>query len=314
MTIAVFPGQIRPLVEGRLPDWLDARFFNTGDELVALAADAEIGWFDYFSEGIGPMLEAFQRAEKLRWLITMSAGLDYMPLDMLTGRGVMITKGSGLTSAPIAEYTVMGMLALAKGFRQVLHAQDRREWLQDSPGKRQLAGSRALIVGFGAIGRELARRLTAFDVEVVGVTRSGGDGLLGLDDWRPRLGEFDWVILAAPATADTRHMIGAEELAAMKSDAILVNIARGTLVDQQALTEALADMRIGGAMLDVTEPEPLPADDPLWSFDNVHITMHLTGRSQTSAFVDTTERLLANLDIYRSGQPPRPLFDPALGY
>ena len=314
MTVAVLPGSLRDSLAPRLPAWLDARFFDNGEELVALAPEAEIGWFDYFVDGIASTVEAVRRAEKLRWLVTIGAGVDFLPLDILIPRGVMITKGSGLNSVAVAEYTVMGMLALAKNYREVIRAQDRREWLADSPGKRQLAGSRALLIGYGAIGKDIARRLRAFDVDVVPVSRSGGDGVLLPDTWQARLGEFDWVILAAPATDDTRHMIGAPELAAMKADAVLVNIARGTLVDQQALAHALSEMRIGGALLDVTEPEPLPADDPLWSFDNVHVTMHLSGRAQDTVYAGAAERFLANLEVYRAGNPPQPLYDPSAGY
>lgn len=314
MTVAVLPGSLRASLAPRLPAWLDARFFDNGDELVALAPQAEIGWFDYFQEGIAPIAEAVRQAEKLRWLVTIGAGVDFLPLDILIARGVMITKGSGLNAVAVAEYTVMAMLAQAKNYREVVRAQDRRDWLADSPGKRQLAGSRALLVGYGAIGRELAQRLRAFAVEVIPVSRSGRDGALRADAWQARLGEFDWVILAAPATDETRHLIGAAELAAMKADAVLVNIARGMLVDQQALAQALTDMRIGGALLDVTEPEPLPADDPLWAFDNVQITMHLSGRAQDTVYAGAADRFLANLEAYRVGCPPQPLYDPAAGY
>ncbi|MDD3799061.1 MAG: D-2-hydroxyacid dehydrogenase, partial [Novosphingobium sp.] len=260
------------------------------------------------------MAEAIRRAEKLRWLVTIGAGLDYLPLDVLLDRGVMITKGAGLSAGPIAEYVVLGMLALSKQFPTVLRAQDRREWLLDSPGKRQLAGSRALVVGYGSIGRELARRLWAFDVEVTPVSRSGADGALRPGEWQARLGEFDWVVLCAPATDETAQMIGAAELAAMKPDAMLVNVARGTVVDQPALIRALEEGRIAGAMLDVTDPEPLPADNPLWAMDNVLVTMHLTGRSQDTVFTRAAERFLGNLENYRAGRPPEPVYDPAKGY
>ena len=314
MTVAVFPAPFETLLAPRLPNWIDARYFADAESLLALAPDAEIGWFDYYVKDASATVEAACRAEKLRWLVTIGAGVDFLPLDVLLARGVMITNGAGLSAAPIAEYTVMAMLALAKDYRSVIHAAGQREWLVDSPGKRQLAGSRALIIGYGSIGRELARRLRAFDVEVTGVTRSGGEGLLPADGWRARLGDFDWVILSAPATGETAHMIGSAELGTMKSDAVLVNVARGTLVDQQALTEALAAMRIGGAILDVTDPEPLPADDPLWALDNVHITMHLTGRAQNTAYVGAAERLLGNLDAYRAGRPLDWLYDPVRGY
>ena len=110
--------------------------------------------------------------------------------------------------------------------------------------------------------------------------RSAGPNTLTPDQWRAQLDDFDWVILAVPATAETDGMIGADELAAMKNSATLINIARGSVVDQDALVTALQDKQIANAFLDVTTPEPLPADHPLWSLDNAHITMHLSGRAQ----------------------------------
>lgn len=302
----------KAIVEGRMPDWIEPLYFSTPEELIALAPRAEIGWFD--NTYVPSMTEAARLGEKLRWIVTAGAGVDFFPLDLLMQRGVVITKGTGINAAPIAEYLVMGMLAIAKGYAQVVRAQDRHEWLWNSPGTRQLAGSRALIVGFGAIGRELASRLRAFGVDVTGVTRSGADGTLRPDQWRAQLSGFDWVVLAAPSTGETRHMIGAAELAAMKPDAVLVNVARGTLVDQEALVEALQAKRIAAALLDVTDPEPLAQDHPLWSLDNAHITMHLSGRAQQTMFSDVAERFLANCELFKRGEAPQPAYDPAKGY
>ncbi|MGN6495851.1 MAG: NAD(P)-dependent oxidoreductase, partial [Tsuneonella sp.] len=197
---------------------------------------------------------------------------------------------------------------------EVVRAQDRHEWLADSPGKLELAGSRGLLLGMGAIGSLIKTRLEAFQVEVVPVRRSPADGALGPDEWRARLGEFDWVILAVPATPETDAMIGAAELAAMKDSAVLVNIARGAVVDQDALVAALEAKRIGGALLDVTTPEPLPADHPLWDLPNTQITMHLSGRAQTQMFRRSAERFIANCRRYVAGEPLAPIFDPKRGY
>jgi phosphoglycerate dehydrogenase-like enzyme len=178
----------------------------------------------------------------------------------------------------------------------------------------ELAGTRALLLGLGAIGGLIKTRLEAFDVEVVPVRRSSADGALGPDEWRARLGEFDWVILAVPATPETDGMIGASELAAMKDSVVLVNIARGAVVDQPALVAALEAKTIGGALLDVTTPEPLPSDHPLWNLDNAQITMHLSGRAQSKMFVRSAERFVANCRRYAAGEPLAPIFDPARGY
>ena len=312
MTVTVLNTVLKPLLETRLPGWVDVRWYADKDEAFALAPTAEIGWFDMYSKD--DMAEVFTRAVELKWLNSVYAGVEAFPLDLLASRGVMLTNGAGINAVPIAEYVLMLMLAHAKGYREVVRAQDRREWLKHSPGKRELFGSHVLILGYGAIGQEVETRLTAFGAQVTKVRRSPGPGTLGPDEWRAQLGTFDWIVLAVPATADTQHMIGADELAAMKSDAVLVNIARGSVIDQDALVTALEAGAIGGALLDVTTPEPLPPEHPLWTLDNAQITMHLSGNAQTLMFQRAAERFLANLERYRAGAPLTPLVDYTAGY
>jgi phosphoglycerate dehydrogenase-like enzyme len=139
-------------------------------------------------------------------------------------------------------------------------------------------------------------------------------GVLTTDQWRERLGEFDWVVIVVPSTPDTAKMIGAAELAAMKSSASILNFARGAVIDTDALVEALQNRTIAGAWLDVTDPEPLPGDHPLWSLDNCHISMHLSGRSQTLLFQRAAERFLVNLEKYRRGETLDYEVDLKLGY
>ena len=312
MTTAVLSSLIRPLVEPRLPDWVEPLWFSTKDEALELAPRAEIGWFDFNEPG--PMCEVVSAATNLKWLNSIYAGLEFLPLDLLDQRGTIITNGVGINAITIAEYVVMLMLTHAKGYREVVRAQDRHEWLQDSPGKRELAGERVLLLGLGAIGKLVKTRLEAFDMEVVPVRRSGDDDALKPDEWRGELGAFDWVVLAVPSTPETHHMIGADELAAMKANAVLVNIARGDVVDQDALVEALQAKWIEAALLDVTDPEPLPEAHPLWSLHNAQITMHLSGRAQSKMFQRSADRFIANLARWQAGEPVEPRFDPALGY
>lgn len=312
MTILAISGLIRPMLEPRLPGGLDVRWFMTHDEALEAVKGAEIGWFD--SNNSQDMVKTLRAATDLKWLNSIYAGLDFLPMEVLIERGITVTNGAGINAITIAEYVVMGMLTIAKGYREVVRAQDKHDWLLDSPGKRELAGSRALLLGYGAIGKLIEPRLAAFDVEVSVVRRSPGENTLGPDEWRARLGEFDWVILAVPATPETEGMIGVNELAAMKSDAVLINIARGSVVDQGALVEALKGKAIGAAFLDVTTPEPLPADHPLWALGNAHITMHLSGRAQSQMFIRSGDRFLDNLRKYLRGEPVAPVFDPRLGY
>nr|WP_281501155.1 D-2-hydroxyacid dehydrogenase [Erythrobacter sp. F6033] len=312
VTILAISGLIRPLLEPRLPAELDVRWFMTPEEAVEAVKGAEIGWFD--SNNKDDMVKSLEAATELKWLNSIYAGLDFLPMDVLIDRNITVTNGAGINAITIAEYVVMGMLNIAKGYREVMRAQERREWLLDSPGKRELSGSKALLLGYGAIGKLIKPRLEAFDVDVTVVRRSGGEGVLTPDEWRAKLSEFDWVILAVPATPETDGMIGADEIAAMKSDAVIVNIARGAVIDQPALVSALEGKKIGGAFLDVTTPEPLPEDHPLWSLDNAHISMHLSGRAQDKMFIRSADRFLDNLDKYLRGEPVAPVFDPRIGY
>jgi phosphoglycerate dehydrogenase-like enzyme len=311
-TVAVLSAMARSLIEPQLPDWVDAHYFASTEELMELAPLAEIGWFDLYNRE--DMAKAIEAGTNLKWLNTIYAGVDGFPLDLLDQRGVTFTNGAGINALTIAEYIVMAMLTVAKGYREIVRAQDRHDWLQDSPGKVELSGTKALILGYGAIGKLTAERLKPFGVDVTAVRRSAGPDTLTPDQWRSQLGEFDWVIIAVPATPDTDHMIGVAELAAMKPTATLLNFARGAVVDQDALIDALTAKAIGSAFLDVTTPEPLPSDHPLWTFDNCHISMHLSGRAQDKMFPRSVARFIENLARYRSGERLEPQVDFKLGY
>lgn len=306
MTIAVLPERVRGPLEGRLPDWLEVRWWDSAETMVELAPAAEIGWFDMHFKP--PVLRAIELARGLRWLNTSYAGVDWMPLADFQARGVTVTCGTGLTTGQVAEFVLLSMLAVAKDYPSVVRAQDRHEWLDEPPGIRDLAGSRALILGHGAIGQAIERALEALGVDVVAVSASRPR------NWRSRIGEFDWIVLALPGTPQTRGIIGAPELAAMKPEAVLVNFARADCVDQPALIAALQDRRITAAVLDLTDPEPLPSDHVLWSLDNAHITMHLSGIPTPASQARAAERFLRNCERFRAGEPLEAQVDLARGY
>jgi phosphoglycerate dehydrogenase-like enzyme len=308
---AVLPAYVRGLLEVRLPEGIEARWVADPASVMAAMPDAEIAWLDLADVDRNA---AVRQAPGLRWLFTYSAGLDGFDLELLAGRGVTLTNGPGMTSAAVAEYALLGMLTAAKRYDEVIRLRDRRQWTETAPGRLELEGARALIVGLGAVGRAIAVRLAAFGVAVTGVTRSGRDGALRPDQWRARLGEFDWVVLATPVTRETRALMGAPEFAAMKPGAWLVNVGRGALVDQDALVTALRERTIAGAYLDVVSPEPLPPDDPLWREPNCLLSMHLSGRSQTSLLPRAVDLFLANLEAYERGTPMRNVVDLAAGY
>jgi len=314
MMIATLPANMRAHLESFLPDDMQVRWYAGRQQAFAMAPGTEIGWFDMLSKPA--MSEAIGLASDMRWLNSLIAGMDGLPLSLLQKRRVLVTNGVGINALTIAEYVVMAMLTIAKGYRAVVQAQLRHEWLKDAPGKVELAGSRALILGFGGIGQLVEPRLQAMGVDVRVVRRTPGasTNVLGPEQWRSRLGEFDWVILAVPATPETRHMIGAAELAAMKTSAVLINVARGSVVHQDALVSVLQQGGIGAAFLDVTDPEPLPPEHPLWQLDNAHISMHLSGRSQDRMFERAASRFLDNLARYRAGTPLSYQVDLVRGY
>lgn len=309
---AVLPALARPLLEPRLPAGLDVAWFASRDEARAMIADADIAWVDMQRGSDTAATVAAGR--RLKWVSTLYAGVDPFDLARMKADGTILTNGVGINAIAVAEYAVMGVLVAAKRYDRIVRAADRHEWPADAPGKTELFETRALIVGMGAIGRLIGERLAAFGVAVTGVTRSGRDGTLTPDAWKPRLGEFDWVVLAAPSTGATRAMIGAEELRAMKPGAWLINIARGDMVDQDALVAALTARRIAGAFLDTVTPEPLPPDHPLWSAPNALLTMHLSGRAQTRMFQRAAALFLDNLDAFLGGRVMRNVVDLDQGY
>lgn len=309
---AVLPALARPLIESGLPAGIEPHWFASREEAAAMVADADIAWVDMMRpEWTG---EAAAAGAKLKWLSTIYAGIDAFDVDLLRQRGTILTNGVGINAIAVAEYAVMGMLAAAKRFDQVVRTADRREWPADAPGKVELYETRALIIGYGTIGRMIGERLAAFGVAVTGVTRSGRDGTLTPDQWRQRIGDYDWIVLAAPSTNDTHALVGVDELAAMKPGAWLINIARGDMVDQAALIEALEKRRIAGAFLDVVDPEPLSADHPLWTAPNAILTMHLSGRSQTRMFMRAAALFLENARAFVEGRPMRNVVDLDAGY
>ena len=310
---AAMASLVRPLVEPHCGD-LDVTWFTSTEEAMEVAPHAEIGWFDMYDKA--KMAEIISAATNLKWLNSIYAGVEHFPLEQLKAQGTILTNGAGLNSAPIAEFAVMMMLSAAKRSDLIVDNQRQHNWLSTPPGTTEIDDSKALIIGYGGIGQQIAKKLSGFDVEVTAVRRTptGEPNVIGLDDWRDRLGEFDWVFVSAPATSDTKHLLGAEEFAAMKDSAWLINVARGTLVDQDALLTALNDKTIGGAALDVTDPEPLPADHPLWDAPNCLITMHLSGTAQSRMFQRAATRFVENLKRYRKGDEMIAVADFDRGY
>ncbi|MGR6914979.1 2-hydroxyacid dehydrogenase [[Actinomadura] parvosata] len=237
------------------------------------------------------------RMSSLRLLQTVTAGVE--PYRPHMPEGAVLCNARGVHEAGTAEWAVGAMIAVLREFPGFVDAQRRGEWTYHHTDV--LADSTVLIVGYGSIGAALERRLDGFEVEIVRVARSAREGVHGMDELPALLPEADVVVLLVPATAATSGMVDAAFLARMKDGAVLVNAARGGVVDTDALVAELKDGRLRAA-LDVTAPEPLPAGHPLWSAPGVLITPHVAG--STPASVRRTLRLVrAQVERYLAGEP-----------
>lgn len=270
--------------------------------------------------------ELWSSATGLRWLQLQGAGADNLP-DEARERDLSVTNASGVHAEPISDHLLALIYAFARDLPLAIRQQQQHTWNYDRrPEVFEPSGKRVLLLGTGAIGHAFARKAAALGMKVVGIRRNpeaplreeGGDTtcylrLAGPDALRKELPHADVLVITLPLTAETRGMIGSEELGRLPSHALVLNIGRGAIVDQDALIEALRQGSIGGAGLDVFDPEPLPADSPLWDLENVIVTTHYSGITPRYS-----ERLweifLDNLGRYVSGEPLRNVVDTKLGY
>ena len=258
------------------------------------------------------VLERAIAAPGVRWVHSVSAGVEHLPLSRMAERGVLLTNSAGAYAPAMTEYAIAAMIMLARNLPSWLEGQRERRWLdEDSFDAAVLRGKRLGVVGYGAVGRELATAARALGMEVWATKRSPLfvsaeplDRLLTATELRELLAECDFIVLCASLNTSTRHLIGAAELGTMKPTAVLVNVARGGLVDEDALVDALRDSRLRGAMLDVTTEEPLPPDSPLWTAPNLFITPHISGNAPES-WDGQVDFFCRNLRLYLEGSPER---------
>lgn len=230
------------------------------------------------------------RATKLRFIQSIGAGTDQFPRDELARRGIRLASARGVNARAVAEHAMALILALSRRLPEARDNQAKRLWrgMIGDPAQREdeLGGKTLLVVGLGDIGGRLARLAKAFDMRVVGLRRdpaAGGaaaDAVHAMGELKSLLPEADFVALTCPLTPETENLIDADALGWIKPSAYLVNVARGRVVDETALVEALAARRIAGAGLDVTAEEPLPPDSPLWGMEHVLITPHTAGETR----------------------------------
>jgi D-2-hydroxyacid dehydrogenase (NADP+) len=301
----------------RLRDKIELLPSHDKDDLRKVISDAEI--LVCFSVD----KEAFLAAKKLKWIHCGSAGVDQLLFPEFLKSGVILTTSRGIHGEAISDHVMAMVLAFSRGLVRSWNCKQRREWcpVEVMRQRFELKGKTIAIVGMGTIGRELARKAKAFGLKVVATrnrVRRGEktrhvDRLLSKTKLLEVLHDADIVVTAVPYTRETHHMIGPRELASMKQTAILINVARGEVVDEPALIDALSNGKIAGAGLDVFEQEPLSSESRLWEMENVILTPHIAG-SMSDYFKKVGEIFRRNLNRYLSHKPLLNLFDRKLGY
>lgn len=264
-----------------------------------------------------PLATLAQAAPALRWIHIIGAGIEpLLPLDWLPP-GVVLTNNSGVHRAKALESGMMALLALNARLPVIVSRQRRAEWQPLFSGL--IAGRRVLIIGLGEIGGAVAEGAKGLGMHVTGVRRQAGnapfaDALIGLDGLDAALPEADFVVIATPLTPATHHLVDRRRIALMKPGAGLFNIGRGGCLDNAALADALATGHVSGAILDVTEPEPLPAASPLWAMDNVIVTQHVCADDTEHYLPITYDLVFANAARLQRNEPLLNVVVPALGY
>jgi phosphoglycerate dehydrogenase-like enzyme len=298
----------------------DIRFIHALDERADLdgIADADVA----FTWTMTP--EMLRRAGRLRWVHSSAVAVGTLPLPDLAARGVAVTNSRGIQSPAIAEHVIACLLALAKRLPRIIRHQDTRHWAQNEivgDASPWLVQGRTMgIIGLGTIGEAVAIRAAAMGMRVMGVRRRpelgaarGVDEVLGPEQVGTAMASSDVLVLAAPWTGATNRLVDAVAFANMKRGSVLINVARGQLVDEDALAAAVSRGHLAGAALDVFNEEPLPAASPLWSLPNVIVTPHTSGfrADHWDAFIDLFE---TQIDRFRSGVPLLNPVDPQTGY
>jgi phosphoglycerate dehydrogenase-like enzyme len=243
------------------------------------------------------LTELWLESRHVRWIHALAAGVETLPFDLLGAREVIVTNSRGLYADALGEFAVAAILWFAKGLGRLQDARRERRW--DPFDVERVEGRTVGIVGYGAIGKGVGRRVESLGMRVLALRRRSELGDPSLDEL---LTSSDYVVISTPLTPATTGLINRARIALMRPEGVLINIGRGRVVDEAALAEALGEKRIRGAALDVFETEPLPADSPLWSLDNVLLSPHCADHTS-----DAHERAMAffieNLVRFQKGEP-----------
>ena len=268
--------------------------------------------------------EIVHNAPRLRWVHSTAAAVGILPLKELATRNIAVTNSRGIQAATIAEFVIGGLLVISRRFHLMLEAQRERRWIQNDLTRDvwpwSLRGRRMTIIGFGTIGREVAERAHAFGMRVTAVRRkvteakpSSVDRVIGPEHLDDALDGCDVLVIAAPSIAETDRMIGGDKLALLNHSAVVINVARGRIIDEAALVSALRSGHLGGAVLDVFEREPLEPQSPLWDLPNVIISPHVSG-VRPDHWEDVIDLFSENLERFERGEPLLNLVDLEAGY
>jgi phosphoglycerate dehydrogenase-like enzyme len=298
----------------RRPEGCDLRFIPDRESLAREAADADVAFV--WQPRLDWLATEWGWSNRLRWVASATVGVDSLLFPALVDSDIVVTNSAGIFDEPMAEYALTLVSAICSDLHTTMRLQYERRWLHRETTR--LAGREVLVAGAGGIGRAIARTLTRAGAHVRSLGRRGRmDAELGwiapVSELGALLPAADYLILALPLTNDTHLLVGAGELAQMRHDAWLINLGRGTLVDEPALISALLRGTIGGAALDVFADEPLPTDSPLWALPNVIVSPHMSAdfRGWEGALVGL---FLRQLRLYRSGKPLANVVDKRLGF
>ena len=293
----------------------ELRFADSARALARALPGAQIllGW----NFKAASLRDAWSHADRLRWIHWTGAGVDAVLFPELVESDVVLTNSRGIFDRAMAEYVLGLILAFAKRFQETARDQQQRQWRHRLT--ETIQGRRALVVGVGSIGRAIARLLTSAGLHVEGVGRRARSNdadfaaIHAQQDLDSALSTADYVVVIVPLTPETRGLIGAAQLRAMKATARLINVARGAIVDESALIDALRTGQIAGAALDVTTVEPLAGESPLWDMPQVMISPHMSGD-----FFGHYEALAAlfmeNFQRFRGQQPLMNVVDKRAGF
>jgi phosphoglycerate dehydrogenase-like enzyme len=313
------------------PGWtthiVDAPTISDGDGNESPSAEVmrEIATADVYV-GFGMPRALFIAAPRLRWIHSAAAGVGSLLFPELRSSDVILTNSAGVHAVPMAEHVLGGILFVLRQFDVAVAQQRARAWNRDpfvgmGSRIREMGEYRALVLGAGGIGTEIARRLSALGVRCTGIRRRPERGLpdgfaevFGIEALDGLLPNADILVIAAPATGETRGLVTAERLDHLPQGAIVVNVARGSLLDEHALAKRLREGRLSGAVLDVFEREPLPSDSDLWDAPRLLLTPHVSATSPRGYWRRQLELFTDNLARFAAGRPMRNVVDKVAGY